>query len=145
MAENTKPANPIDDDPFDSPATSEFVDWETINGELIVLVVEEYVKEISTVHGDNPAIKADLHVLTGELAGESFEGTLIFGRSMIPQLKKRVGKIVLARLGQGAKQKGKNAPWILEDASAEDRKIGREWYEARKNRDPFSDADSADD
>lgn len=139
MAENN--TNPIDDDPFAAPATSEFVDWETLSGSLIVLEVEEYIAKISTVHGDNPAIKADLHVLDGELSGESYEGTLIFGRSMIPQLKKRIGQTVLARLGQGAKQKGKNAPWILVDATADDKKIGMEWYNARKSADPFADAD----
>lgn len=139
MAENPTPE--IDDDPFSNPATSEFVDWKDINGALIVLEVEEFIASITTVHGDNAAIKADLHVLEGDLKGETYEGTLIFGRSMVPQLKKRVGEIVLARVGQGAKQKGKNAPWQLQDASPEDRKTALEWYKNRKPRDPFSDAD----
>lgn len=139
MAENN--TNSIDDDPFSNPATSEFVDWKDINGALIVLEVEEFIPSIATVHGDNAAIKADLHVLDGELKGETYEGTLIFGRSMVPQLKKRVGEVVLARVGQGAKQKGKNAPWQLQDASADDRKTALEWYRNRKPRDPFSDAD----
>lgn len=137
------PATPIDDDPFSAPSSSEFVDLADINGELVVIEVEEYVPSISTVHGDNPAIRADLHVLTGDLKGETYEGTLIWGRSMIPQLKKKEGEMVLARIGQGAKQKGKNAPWILvKDISAEDKALGMEWYRNRKPSDPFSDADS---
>lgn len=145
MAEMTKNAPAIDDDPFSAPGTSEFVDWKEINGELVVLEVEEFVKAVPTVHGDNDAIRADLHVLTGDLKGETFEGTLIFGRSMIPQLKKRVGEMVLARVGQGAKQKGKNAPWqLIKEISAEDKALGMEWYRNRKDSDPFSDSDDDD-
>lgn len=145
MAQNPSNAPAIDDDPFSAPGTSEFVDWKDINGELIVLEVEELVKGVPTVHGDNDAIRADLHVLTGELKGETYEGTLIFGRSMIPQLRKREGEMVLARVGQGAKQKGKNAPWqLIKDISAEDKALGIEWYRSRKPADPFTDADDSD-
>lgn len=143
MATHAKTA-PIDDDPFSNPGKSEFVDWELIKSELIVLEVEEFVKAVPTVHGENDAIRADLHVLTGDLAGQTYEGTLIFARSVIPQLKRRTGEMVLARVGQGAKQKGKNPPWQLNEASAEDRKIGQEWFAARKPADPFSDADESD-
>lgn len=139
----TAQTDEFENDPFDAPATSEFVDWEELKGALLVLEVEEYIPSISTVHGDNPAVKADLTVLEGatnpELNGQTFEGTLIFGRSMIPQLRKRVGRMVLARLGQGAKQKGKNAPWVLNDPSPEDRKVARKWHESRKT-DPFESA-----
>jgi hypothetical protein len=141
----SKAAANIDDDPFSAPGTSEFVDWKDINGELLVIEVEEFVKGVPTVHGDNDAIRADLHVLTGELAGETYEGTLIFGRSMIPQLRKREGEMVLARLGQGAKQKGKNAPWqLIKDISPEDKALGLKWYKSRKAADPFSEADDSD-
>lgn len=141
--------NMIEDDPFDAPATSEFVNWEDINGALIVLEVEEYIPAIGTVHGDNAAIKADLTVLEGatnaEMNGQTFEGTLIFGRSVIPQLRKRVGRMVLARVGQGPKQKGKNAPWVLNDPSVEDRKMARKWHESRKPADPFENAGTPED
>lgn len=142
---DTKTPDQIDADPFSNPAKSEFVDWKDINGALIVLEVDEFVPGVPTVHGDNDAIRADLHVLDGELKGETYEGTLIFGRSMVPQLKKRQGEMVLCRVGQGAKQKGKNAPWQLQEATAADRKIGMEWFQSRKPADPFSDADEPGD
>lgn len=138
---DAKTAPAIDDDPFSTPGTSEFVDWKDINGALIVLEVEEFVSKVPTVHGDNDAIRADLHVLDGELSGETYEGTLIFGRSMVPQLKRRVGEMVLCRVGQGAKQKGKHAPWQLHEATDDDKKIGMAWWLNRKPADPFSDAD----
>lgn len=131
-------------DPFENPGTSEFVDWKDVNGSLIVLEVEEYIPDFETVHGKSNAIKADMHVLDGDLEGETYEGTLIFGRSMVPQLKKRVGKMVLARVGQGSKQKGKNAPWLLNEPTADDRKAALEWHESRK-ADPFDTADDSDD
>lgn len=144
---DTKPATPvIDDDPFSTPGTSEFVDWKDINGCLIVLEVEEFVPGVPTVHGDNDAIRATLHVLDGELKDEEYEGTLIFGRSMVPQLKRRIGEMVLCRVGQGEKKRGKNPAWNLLEATPEDKAVAMKWFKARKPADPFSDtgADETD-
>ena len=135
----------IPENPFDSPATGAFFDWDSHNGELLLIMVDEYVDHIPTVHtkpGERtPAVRADIHVLTGEDAGSAYEGTLIFAKVMIPQLKKREGKMVLARLAQGEKKKGQNAPWTLVDMATDPEavKLGRKWLEDHKPKDPFSD------
>lgn len=130
------------EDPFEAPATGAFFDWDSHNGELLLIVVDEYVDHVPTVHtkpGEkSPAIRADVHVLSGDDEGASYEGTLIFAKVMIPQLKKR--KMVLARLGQGEKKKGQNAPWDLKDATQtpEDVARGRKWLADHQPKDPFS-------
>lgn len=139
------PATPIDDDPFSSPGGGSFVDMSDILGDLVVIEVIEFVPEINTVNGNNAAIRADLHVLTGNLEGESYEETLLWGRVLIPQLKRRIGEIVLARIAQGEKKKGQNAPWRLEaNISPEDKARAMEWYRNRQPANPFSKADQAD-
>lgn len=135
----------IPENPFDSPATGAFFDWDSHKGCLLLIMVEEYVDHIPTVHtkpGEkSPAIRADIHVLDGEDAGAAYEGTLIFAKVMIPQLRKREGKMVLARLGQGEKKKGQNAPWNLDDAAGDPAAValGKKWLDDHKPKDPFSD------
>lgn len=145
MAKNQSNAPAIDDDPFSAPGKSEFVDWSEINGELVVIIPEEFVKGVPTIHGENDAIRADMYVLTGDNAGQEYEGTMIFGRSVIPQLKKKIDELVLCRIAQGPKQKGKSPAWRLDsEISAEDKALGMKWYKARQDSDPFSDADDDD-
>lgn len=145
-AKSKAPATPIDDDPFSSPGGGSFVDMSDILGDLVVIEVIEFVPEINTVNGNNAAIRADLHVLTGNLKGETYEETLLWGRVIIPQLKRRVDEMVLARVAQGEKKKGQNAPWRLEaNVSAEDKALAMKWFKSRKAEDPFSSADQADD
>lgn len=133
----------FDNDPFEAPATGAFFDWDSHKGNLLLIMVDEYVDHIPTVHtkpGEkSPAIRADIHVLDGEDAGAAYEGTLIFAKVMIPQLKKREGKMVLARLSQGEKKKGQNAPWNLDDATQtpEDKALGLAWLK-QHTKDPFA-------
>lgn len=54
-------------------------------------------------------------------------------------------QMVLARLGQdSSKGKGKNAAWVLEDATKADEKIARAYLEAAVNK-PFGKASDSDD
>ena len=172
MATNSKAADPMDiemdDDPFDSPGSGEFIDWEEHNGALMVFVplrYEDHIPTINTKEGKkSPCVVADVYVLTGEGAqdedgnipklGRLFEGTMVF-QAMHHRLKGKLPEgnrhsFVLARLTQGPKQPGRNKPWVLADVkdNKEDMKIARAWMaayraeqEARKNaEDPFEGA-----
>lgn len=171
MAANSKATDPMDldmDDPFDSPGSGEFINWEDHNGELMVFVplrFEEHIPTVVTKEGKkSPCVVADVYVLTGENSldddgnaqplGKLYEGQMVF-QAFQHRLKGKlpVGtkhSFVLARLGQGPKQPGKNKPWILQDVKdkPEDMKTARAWMaayraeqEARKAAaDPFEGA-----
>jgi hypothetical protein len=141
----TKPANTaVEEDPFGDPASGDFLNKEAmaeLNGSLWLVKVHEYEQNIPTEYSeagkDTPAIRADVIVLDGEHAGRVYESTLIFGRRMVPQLKPRVGKMIVGRLTQGEKKKGKNAPWVLDNATPEEKKTAKAWLDEHEE-DPFN-------
>jgi len=142
MASKNTPAEEVD--PFGDPASGDFLNGEAmaeLNGSLWMVSVLEYEEDVPTEYSEpgkkSPAIRADVVVLDGEHVGRTYEGTLIFGRSMVPQLKPRVGKKIVGRLAQGEKKKGKNAPWVLENATDEEKAIARKWVADHKE-DPFA-------
>ncbi len=164
-ASKAVPADVIEDDPFDSPGSGEFIDWESLNGELLVFVpkrFEEHIQTINTKPGEkSPCVVTDVYVLTGDDSqdedgaalplGKLYEDQMVF-QAFQHRLKNKLpegGKyrFVLARLGQGPKQPGRNKPWILQDVKTvpADMAIGRAWManyraaeEARKAaEDPF--------
>lgn len=140
------------DDPFDSPGSSEFVQWEDHVDELIVFVPKRYEAHVQTMHTKpdekSPCVVADVYVLTGEGAldeegnelelGGFYEEQMIF-QAFHHRLKNKLpenGRVrfVLARLTQGPKQRGMKPPWILQDVKEvpADMAIGREWFAAFK-------------
>jgi hypothetical protein len=144
----------IEADPFDAPATGEFFDKAAIHaamGQLLAVVVTGYEDHVPTVHtkpGEkSPCVKCGIYVLTGDDADAddrgyvSYEDSMIFQKVLIGNLKSKVGKIVLGRLTQGVEKQGKNAPWMLTDASDADKVIGRAWHaKYLKAADPFTPA-----
>lgn len=104
-----------------SPAGDQFKVSDHV-GCLVLIYSREYRENIVTNAGTTDAVAADVHVLDGTDAGQSFRNTLIFGRALIPSLRGAIGgDPVLGRIGQGVAQPGKTAPWMLqpfEDADA---------------------------
>jgi hypothetical protein len=141
----------IEDDPFDDPDSGDFFDWAAHydkkkgEGDLLLIIVDEYVDHVPTVHTKSgeksPAIRADIIVLTGDDAGGEYSQTLIFGKSMVPQLKKKAGKKVLCRLAQGEAKRGQNPPWQLRTTSdvPKDREIAKMWLRSQRaeGKNPF--------
>jgi hypothetical protein len=116
-------ANEIDD-----PAQpSGGVDWGALQNRLLLFDVIDIEKEISTVHGVKDAVRADLAVLDGPEAGKRYDNTLVFPGVLISQLKSKVGKKVLGRLGTGEKKQGQNAPWKLITATDQDKQLGQRY------------------
>ena len=103
--------------PFNKPAPSDGIKWAPLNGALLIIEPLSVETGIKTVHGDASAVKANVSVVDGELAGEVYAETLIFPKVLQSAVKGSVGGMVLGRLGQGAPKPGQSAPWVLEDAT----------------------------
>lgn len=116
---------------FNDPSTATGIDWKELHGSLLLFKVHGQEVGIKTVHGESNAIRADVHVLDGDKEGEVFTDTLVFPKVLQSQLKPSIGDLVLGRLGQGHKKPGQSPPWTLAAASAEDKKVGTTYYEAK--------------
>lgn len=125
---------------FNDPSTATGIDWKELNGSLLLFKVHAQETDIQTVHGPSNAIRADVHVLDGDLADSVYSDTLVFPKVLQSQLKPSIGKgegLVLGRLGQGHKKPGQSPPWTLAAASETDKKAGKTYYEANLNDTPF--------
>jgi hypothetical protein len=114
-------------DPFEDPVTATPLPYTELQGSLLlfrVLSYEEHVPTSYTIAGErSPAIRANVTVLDGTLAGENYVEVLVFPKKLQAQLRARVGKMVLGRLGQGEARKGQNAPWELIAATPQDKAL----------------------
>lgn len=93
-----------------------------------VLGVEEDIPNINSKPGEkSPAVRANVTILDGPHAETIHEDTLVWPKVLQSQLRSRVGELVLGRLGKGTKKEGKNAPWVLKEATAEDIQVADAW------------------
>jgi hypothetical protein len=103
---------------FESPASSASqVRTADLLGHLAIFSPTEYHQDIPTVNGASDVVVVDV-VDLDDNAGTEHDGVWFFSVGLRNALKRYVpdGK-VLARIGQGAAKPGKNAPWILLDAT----------------------------
>jgi hypothetical protein len=106
---------------FADPASATGLDLKTLHGCLLLVEPHEVATGIPTVHGPSDAVRADVTVLDGDTAGAVATDTLIFPKVLISQLRSRLGRMVLGRLGQGVAKPGQSAPWTLNAATDADR------------------------
>lgn len=112
-------------DEFAAPASSTGIKWEDYKNSLLLIDVKAHETGIKTTFGDSDAVRADITVLDGEHAGETYNDTLVFPKVLQSQLRPNVGKKVLGRLGQGVAKPGQSAPWLLNDATDDDKTVAR--------------------
>jgi len=113
---------------FASPAQpGQGITYPDLQGALLlikVIFLEDHIATVHTRPGEtNPAVRANVTVLDGPKAGETYEDTLIFPKVLQGQLKSRMGQLVLGRLGQGAAKPGQSAPWLLNPATPADEQV----------------------
>ena len=101
---------------FAAPASATGIDWNELNGHLIVVEVESHETGIVTANGERDAIRATVHDIDGQ---QTDEDVLIFPKVLVSNLRPRVGQKVLGRIGQGVAKPGQNPPWVIEDASGD--------------------------
>jgi hypothetical protein len=143
MADNK--SNVIEADPFEDPATGDFIDWDECVDQGLLFKVTEYDPHIPTKNtkpGEkSPCVITDVIVLTGENAGNVYDDVKVWSKTMVPQLKPKVGKMIVATLTKVPKpEKGKNSfAWVLEPGTDEHKNLARTWLANNKPKDPFSD------
>jgi len=107
--------------------SSEKVKIADLNGHTVVIVPNEYIANIETVHGSSDAVNATIHDIDG---GKTYESQLIFNRVLVNGLKEKVGKRVLGVVGKGNAKAGKSAPWVLLVANEEQTQAAAEYLAA---------------
>lgn len=116
---------------FNDPVNSAAIPLDTLVGRLLLFTVYEETDEIITVHGPTTAIRADVVVLDGDNAGETYDDALIFPKKLKSLLRKNVGgMMLLGRLEYGPKKPGLNAPYDLAVATPADRQVAQRWVDS---------------
>jgi hypothetical protein len=119
------------------------IDYNEFVGKLFVVEPLEVEHGIQTSVNKDPvdAVRANVYVLLGKDRQEEFEDTLIFPRVLQGQVRRKIGSLVVGRLGQGEGKKGQNPPWILAEPSASDLKKATDFWSARSMSAASSDDD----
>lgn len=118
---------------FSSPSTGDMVKFENLVGHLLIVRPIEFVEEIQTSNGPREAIRADVVDLTANDDqgnwGVVYRGSLLFGRVIVPGLRRQIGELVLGRVGQGLAKSGQKPAWQLVDAVGDAQAVaaGQEW------------------
>lgn len=87
------------------------IDWKEWLGKLFVVEPLEVEKNVSTVHGESDAVRANVYILLGKGKVEEMEDTLIFPKVLQSQTRRKIGAYVVGRLEQGEAKRGQNPPW----------------------------------
>lgn len=124
------------DEEFSAPASAVGINWADLKGTLLLFHVKAVESDVQTSFGVAHPVRADVVVLDGTDAGDTYDDTLVFPKALIGQLKSKVGGKVLGRLGQGAAKPGQSPPWLLSDATEDDKKVAR-GYLAKNAPPPF--------
>jgi hypothetical protein len=125
---------------FDDPGTGgDKLPLDDLLGSLLLVTVHEETDPIETQYGTNTAIRADVAVLDGAHKGDVYADTLIFPRVLKSSLRSKDGKKVVARLGQGAKQPGKSAPWVLNPAGDDEKATAKKYLDYLESQKPTVD------
>ena len=113
-------------DPFSDPGTGgDRLDYNDVNGALLLFDVKGVEDRIVTTYGEKSAVRADVVILDGARKGELLADTLIFPLVLQGQLRGKAK--VIGRLEQGTAKVGQKPPWRLADASEADKEIGRKY------------------
>ena len=125
-------------DEFSAPSSASGIKWDELKGSLLLITVNEFRPEVRTMHGDQPAVSADVVALDGDAEGATYADTLVFPKVLISQLKARAGGgKVLGRLGKGTAKPGQSAPWMLSEATEDDKTKARAYISKTTVEAPF--------
>lgn len=127
------------DDLFDDPGVATKVEWEELDGRLLLIYPQEKLTGVVTEYGEKEAIRARVVILDGPDAPKDLPGAMVFPLVLQGQLRNTVGtgKPVIGRLGQGEKKKGQKPPWELQKATDADRAAAKRWVEGQPPKDDF--------
>lgn len=112
---------------WDDPAESDFFTIKDYVGSLCLIAVNGFTEKFATAMGERDTVRAEIAVVDGPGAGARYGEALIFGAKIVPQLKGKIGSVVLGRIGRGLAKAGQSAPYILEKATVKDAELANAW------------------
>ena len=113
------------------PVSGDRITWADNLGNLLVIEPLALEVEVKTEHGTTDAVRANVYAITAPGESTDYEDQLVFPVALVGQLRQNIGNKVVGRLAQGEKKPGKNAPWILDAATADDIAKAQEWLAKR--------------
>lgn len=124
-------------DLFDEPASGDLFKNSENEGRLLLITCHEYMEEFTTSAGTGPAARADIVVLDGPDAPVEYSNSLVFGKVLTGQLRRRAGtgKPSLGRLVRGAKKPGQSPPWQLDVPSEADKQVAVRYLTSKTIKD----------
>jgi hypothetical protein len=122
--------------PYNDPSTPSGLNWEDINGRLLLINIIKLEADVPTTYGPKNAIRADIAVLDGPDKGTEYVDTLVFPTLLVRQLERFTGSKVVARLGQGEKKPGQKPPWKLAAATDDEKQIAAKYEAYRASQTP---------
>lgn len=118
--------------PFVSaPEPSSGVPWADHKGDLMVIEPLSFEAAVTTVNGVKEAVRGNVYALKGPTESVDYEDALIFPLVLLGQARRSLGLKIVGRLIQGTPDPGKNAPWLLDTATAEDLAKAEQWFAGR--------------
>lgn len=115
---------------WDDPAESDFFTIKDYVGSLCLIAVNGFTPKFPTAMGERDTVRAEIVVVDGPKKGAHYDEALLFGAKLVPQLKGKIGSVVLGRIDRGLAKAGQSAPYILEKASKEDAALANAWVKA---------------
>lgn len=115
---------------WDNPAESEFFVIKDHVGSLCLIAVNGFTAQMATQNGFRDTVHAEIAVIDGPNTGKRYPEALLFGAKLNPQIKGKIGRVVLGRIALGQAQAGKNAPYVLLDPTSEDGALANAWVAA---------------
>ena len=103
-----------------SAASGDTIKPADVEGHLLVVEPIEYIASMATSFGDTDAVRINVHDINAQA---TYESVLWFSGGLVGSLKGRVGQKVLGTMGKGTAKPGMSAPWILQDASGNDKAV----------------------
>lgn len=124
----------MSDDLFDNPGSSDQLDLEAVEGNLLLVKPIQQLTGINTAFGAKDAVESDVHILDGPQAGEVLRGAYIFPLVMQGQIKGNAGtgRFNLGRVGKGTPKPGQKPPWKLLDPTDADKDLARRYLASDK-------------
>ena len=103
-----------------------------LEGCLVVVQPDAEEVKMSTSIGEGTARPAQVLVLDGDLASDSWQPALLFGAGLKAQAgaAHRSGRPIVGVVGKGEAKAGKTAPWLFKDPTDKQLEAARRAYMA---------------
>lgn len=121
---------------FAQPAASGGSGWKAGEHEnhLHLITPHEYIASMPTSMGETAAVRADITILDGPNAGETYSDQLIFQKVLVSALRSSAGtgQKILGRLGRGLAKPGQTAPYVLQPYTDADAALAKAFLTGNK-------------